>query len=40
MVPASARGHGRKELGDLGENMEGAKADAPADPLALWSARQ
>jgi hemerythrin superfamily protein len=30
----------RKDLGDLGEKMEAAKADAPADPLALWSARQ
>lgn len=29
---------GRKELRDLGERMEAARADAPTDPLALASA--
>ncbi|GII80053.1 hemerythrin [Sphaerisporangium rufum] len=31
---------GRNKLQELGERMEKAKADAPADPLKLLSARQ
>ena len=31
---------GRKDLRDLGEKMEAARGDAPADALALWSATQ
>lgn len=38
--PQVRQAMGRKDLRDLGEKMEAAKGDAPADPLALWSATQ
>jgi hemerythrin superfamily protein len=37
--PQVRKAMGRKVLADLGERMEAAKADAPADPLELLSAR-
>jgi hemerythrin superfamily protein len=36
--PEVRKGLGRKRLQELGERMRAAKADAPADPLALASA--
>jgi hemerythrin superfamily protein len=38
--PQVRKAIGRKDLQELGEKMEAAKPEAPADPLALASARQ
>jgi hemerythrin superfamily protein len=39
LFPQVREALGRKRLGELGEQMEAAKPEAPADPLALMSAR-
>jgi hemerythrin superfamily protein len=39
LFPQVRQALGRKRLTELGERMAAAKADAPADPLALMSAK-